>query len=76
MTPDRQRPEWSVAFDDAGAAVATRRRTFDTAAADRLLIAGMHLDFPAFGHVQLGRDGQPYRFVPIAWQTAFPVFQP
>lgn len=64
------RPDWSIAFDvDLAAAAATRARVFDAAASDRALVAGMHLDFPAFGHV-LREAGTSYRFVPLPWQTA------
>ena len=37
----------------------------DVAAADRLMVAGMHLDFPAFGHLERVTDG--YAFVPNVW---------
>ncbi len=71
------RPDWSIAFDvDMDAAIATRLRTMDMAAADRVLIAGMHLDFPGFGHVQASTEARSYRFVPIPWQTAFPASEP
>ncbi|RWM85591.1 MAG: MBL fold metallo-hydrolase [Mesorhizobium sp.] len=60
------RPDWSIAFDvDSKLAAETRKRTLDRVAADRMLIAGMHLPFPGFGHV--ARDGQAYRFVPAEW---------
>jgi glyoxylase-like metal-dependent hydrolase (beta-lactamase superfamily II) len=60
------RPDWSIAFDvDSKLAAETRKRTFDRVAADRMLIAGMHLPFPGFGHV--ARDGETYRFVPDEW---------
>jgi hypothetical protein len=36
------------------------------AATDRLLVAGMHLDFPSFGHVV--RAGGAYAFVPVVWR--------
>ncbi len=65
------RPDWSIAFDvDMDAAAATRRRTLDMARADLSLVAGMHLDFPAFGYVQGGSEGASYRFVPLPWQAA------
>jgi hypothetical protein len=35
------------------------------AATDRLMVAGMHLDFPAFGHVARVADG--YAFTPEVW---------
>ena len=72
-----RRPDWGIAFDvDLDAAAATRLRTMATVAADRVLIAGMHLDFPAFGHVQVGTEARSYRFVPMPWQTAFPASEP
>jgi glyoxylase-like metal-dependent hydrolase (beta-lactamase superfamily II) len=60
------RPEWAIGFDvDQGQAVETRRRVFDQAAADRTLVAGMHISFPGIGHV--AREAQGYRFVPAFW---------
>ena len=60
------RPQAGLVFDvDRAAAIATRRRMMDMAAADRLLVAGMHLDFPAFGHVARAAEG--YAFVPEVW---------
>lgn len=59
-------PDWSLAFDvDPVQAAETRRRILDQVASDRMLIAGMHLPFPGFGHV--ARDGDIYRFVPAEW---------
>jgi glyoxylase-like metal-dependent hydrolase (beta-lactamase superfamily II) len=56
------RPEWRFAYDaDAVLAVATRRRLFDRAAADRLRLWGTHMAFPALGRVR--RSGQAYEFV-------------
>jgi glyoxylase-like metal-dependent hydrolase (beta-lactamase superfamily II) len=61
------RPEVTIDFDsDPQAAAASRKRIFDMAASDRLLVTGMHLHFPGFGH--LSRDGNGYRFHPQAWQ--------
>lgn len=60
-------PDWTVIFDgDPRAAAATRSRTFDMAAAERLKVAGMHLQFPGIGHVI--REGTAYGFVPATWQ--------
>ena len=36
--------------------------TFDRVAADRLRVAGAHLDYPGFGHIV--RQGASYRFEP------------
>lgn len=60
-------PEWAIAFDtDQAQAIATRKAIFDRASADKLLIAGMHLDFPAFGHVT--RTGSAYGFAQAPWR--------
>jgi len=60
------RPGAGMGFDIDGAqAIATRLRLMDMAATDRLLVAGMHLDFPAFGHV--ARAGESYAFIPEVW---------
>ncbi len=62
-------PEWGIAFDvDPQAAVATRRRVFDMVVADRLLVAGMHMEFPGFGRMR--RDANGYRLIAAAWQPA------
>lgn len=59
-------PAAGVAFDADGAqAEATRRRLFDMAATDRVMVAGMHLDFPTFGYVE--RRGDGYGHVPAVW---------
>ena len=60
------KPEVTIAFDtDPDAAAASRRRVFDMVAADSLLVAGMHLHFPAFSHLK--RQGTGYALVPEAW---------
>ncbi len=60
------KPGWSVAFDvDGEQAVATRKKLFDMASTDRLMIAGGHLPFPGFGYV--GVHGNAYRFIAAPW---------
>jgi glyoxylase-like metal-dependent hydrolase (beta-lactamase superfamily II) len=60
------RPGAGMGFDIDGAqAIATRQRIMDMVATDRLLVAGMHLDFPTFGHV--ARAGEGYAFIPEVW---------
>jgi len=62
-------PEITMQPDtDPDAAVVTRRRLLDMASQERLLVAGMHLHFPGFGHV--ARDGDAYRFHPEAWRQS------
>jgi glyoxylase-like metal-dependent hydrolase (beta-lactamase superfamily II) len=60
------RPGAGMGFDIDGAqAIASRERVFDMVATDRLAVAGMHLDFPCFGHVAKAAEG--YAFVPVVW---------
>jgi glyoxylase-like metal-dependent hydrolase (beta-lactamase superfamily II) len=60
-------PDWQAAFDiDGAAAVATRKRLFDRAAADRMLVTGYHFPFPACGHLVKTASG--YEHVPVEWQ--------
>jgi len=60
-------PDWQAAFDiDGKAAVATRRKLFDRAAADRMLVTGYHFPFPACGHLIKVASG--YEHVPVEWQ--------
>ena len=57
------RPEAAFEYDvDPQGARDTRRRTFDRVAADRLTVAGAHLDFPGLGTIV--RIGTNYRFEP------------
>jgi glyoxylase-like metal-dependent hydrolase (beta-lactamase superfamily II) len=59
-------PEAGMAFDtDLAAAAASRKRMFDRVSADGVLIAGMHLHFPAFS--RLARRGGAYAIFPEAW---------
>ena len=70
--PDIQvpRPEVTIEFDtDSHAAAATRRRVFDMAATDRLLVAGMHMHFPGFAHIV--RQGDSYAMLQEPWDQAF-----
>lgn len=61
------RPEVSMVVDtDPDAAAVTRRRIFDMVASERMLVTGMHLHFPGFGHI--ARESGSYRFVPEAWR--------
>ncbi|HYA07319.1 MAG TPA: MBL fold metallo-hydrolase [Xanthobacteraceae bacterium] len=60
-------PDWQAAFDiDGDAAVATRKKLFDRAAADRMLVTGYHFPFPACGHLIKTAGG--YEHVPVEWQ--------
>jgi len=60
-------PDWTIPFDvDQPLAAQTRKAMFDRAAADQLLVTGMHLDFPGLGRVV--RDGEAYAFDKAPWQ--------
>ena len=51
-------PEAAIGFDvDPPAARESRKRAFDRAAGDRMLVAGIHHDFPLFGHLRAHGDG-------------------
>jgi glyoxylase-like metal-dependent hydrolase (beta-lactamase superfamily II) len=59
------RPDAALVFDvDPQAACATRRRMFDHLAADKLPVAGAHLDFPGFGTIVC--KGSGFGFEPDA----------
>jgi glyoxylase-like metal-dependent hydrolase (beta-lactamase superfamily II) len=59
-------PDWQVMFDsEPDKAVVTRRRVYDMASADKLLVAGYHFPFPGLGYIE--KAGTGYRLVPAAW---------
>ena len=62
-------PDWQPQFDiDGPAAVATRKKLLDRAAADRMLVTGYHFPFPACGHIV--KHGAGYEHVPLLWNIA------
>jgi glyoxylase-like metal-dependent hydrolase (beta-lactamase superfamily II) len=59
-------PGWHAVFDmDPEQAEATRRRLLDTAAGERMQVAGYHFPFPATGFI--AREGDGHAFVPTFW---------
>ncbi len=61
-------PQVTSEFDvDQAQAAESRRRLFAHVAAERLLVAGMHLGFPAFAHVVAAGAG--YRLIPQPWKV-------
>jgi glyoxylase-like metal-dependent hydrolase (beta-lactamase superfamily II) len=57
-------PEVSFAADvDPDAARLTRQRLFDQVATDRLLVTGMHLEFPGFGYLVRAEKGFSYEAI-------------
>ena len=66
-----QRPDVYMEPDvDGDAAVATRKRTFDMVATDRLTAAGMHMHFPGFLNLARRPDGG-YQLLTEMWDQAF-----
>jgi glyoxylase-like metal-dependent hydrolase (beta-lactamase superfamily II) len=62
-------PDAGMGFDtDLAMAAASRKRMFDRVSADGVLVAGMHLHFPAFA--RLARQGEGYALYPEAWVHA------
>ena len=60
-------PEATVAFDvDPDQASATRKVILDRVSADKTLVAGAHMNFPAFSHIEA--DGTRYRAIPEHWK--------
>jgi glyoxylase-like metal-dependent hydrolase (beta-lactamase superfamily II) len=60
-------PDWFVGFDtDPVQAAKSRRMILDRAAADRVMVSGAHLPFPALGHVKA--SGGAFEWVPSVWE--------
>jgi glyoxylase-like metal-dependent hydrolase (beta-lactamase superfamily II) len=58
-------PDWQVSLDqDPVMAVETRKRIFDRAIMEKLVVAGTHWLLPNIGTI--ARDGNGYAFVPVA----------
>ncbi len=59
-------PERTIYFDtDQAMAAASRKKVFDMAVSEKLLIAGAHLPFPGLGHVAKATIG--YTYLPSPW---------
>jgi len=59
-------PDWQFVFDsDKPLAVATRKKLYDMASTDRMMVQGYHLAFPAVGYIE--KTGNGYRHVPATW---------
>lgn len=62
------RPEAGMAFDiDSPLAAQTRARLLDQVSTDRLMVAGMHLSFPGFAHIERRKEG--YGQVVLPWRN-------
>jgi len=59
-------PGWHLMFDqDPAMAEATRRKTYDMLAAEKMRVQGFHFPFPANGYVQ--KEAAGYKLVPAPW---------
>ena len=59
-------PGWHIMFDqDAQMAEATRRKTYDMVATEKMMVQGFHYPFPALAHIE--KSGNGYREVPAPW---------
>lgn len=59
-------PDWTLLFDAIpDLAVKTRRKVYDMAVAEKMLVQGYHFPFPSVGRI--AREGEGYRFVSEAW---------
>jgi len=62
-------PDWTPGFDsDKALAVQTRRKLYDMAVSEKMMVQGFHFPFPAVTRVE--KDGTGYRLVPVAWEPA------
>ena len=59
-------PDWQFVFDtDKAQAVATRKKLYDMAVAEKMPVQGYHFPFPSLVHVE--RSGSGFRLVPVPW---------
>ena len=62
-------PEWQFIFDtDKPQAVETRKKLYDMAATERMMVQGYHIAFPSMVYVE--RNGTGYRLVPAPWSSS------
>lgn len=59
-------PDWQFVFDtDKAMAVETRRKMYDMAVAEKMIIQGYHFSFPGLAYVE--KSGNGYRLIPLPW---------
>ena len=62
-------PGWHMMFDqDPVMAEATRRKTYDMLAAEKMMVQGFHYPFPAHAYIEKTATG--YRETMVAWNAA------
>jgi len=62
-------PDWQFVFDtDKAQAVETRKKLYDMAATEKMLVQGYHIAFPSLVYVE--RSGSGFRLVPAPWSPS------
>ena len=62
-------PGWHLMFDqDPAAAEATRRKTYDMLASEKMMVQGFHYPFPAHAYIEKTATG--YRETMVPWNAA------
>jgi glyoxylase-like metal-dependent hydrolase (beta-lactamase superfamily II) len=62
-------PDWQLMFDsDRELAVQSRRKLYDMAVADKMLVQGFHFNFPGSAYVE--KAGNGYRLIPAPWRPS------
>jgi hypothetical protein len=62
-------PDWQFVFDtDKQQAVETRKKLYDMAASEKMMVQGFHFPFPATAFVE--KSGSGYRLVPVPWSPS------
>ncbi len=52
---------------DPSLSLQSRKKIFDMASDEELLVGAMHADFPGYGYIKKTSDS--YRFLPEAWHS-------
>jgi glyoxylase-like metal-dependent hydrolase (beta-lactamase superfamily II) len=61
-------PDWQFVFDtDRPQAVETRKKLYEMAAAEKMMVQGYHIAFPSMVYVE--KNGNGYRLVPVPWSS-------
>ena len=62
-------PDWQPLFDaDKLQAVETRKKLYDMAASEKMMVQGFHFPFPCVAYVE--KSGSGYRLVAVPWSSS------
>jgi glyoxylase-like metal-dependent hydrolase (beta-lactamase superfamily II) len=62
-------PNWQPLFDtDKPQAVETRKKLYDMAASEKMMVQGFHFPFPCVAYVE--KSGSGYRLVAVPWSSS------